>query len=197
VSEALDAQGGFYEAFAATAARQIDGPAILVAHSGAGGLVPSILRNAGGRVQAVIFVDALLPHPGRSWFDTVPAALATQLRREARAGRAPPWPSWLPSHLLERFLPESGMRESLTDDAPCVPVAFLEEPAPEDPPPAPPHGCAYLQLSSAYDREAGQAREWGWPVERLDGHHLSIMVNPPAVAVALVDLASTLLELAP
>lgn len=193
VSGALGAPRGFYDALAEAAAGQIAEPAILVVHSGAGVLVPSILR-ACARIDAVIHVDALLPHPGRSWFDTAPAALAAWLRREAQVGRAPPWPTWLPTDVLERLLPDARMRSTLAAGAPAAPLAFLEEPAPEHPPRAPPRGCAYLQLSAAYDHEAATARTLGWPVERLDGHHLSIMTNPSAVAAAVVRLSSRLTE---
>ena len=194
LSEGLGVQRGFYAALGETAARQIGEPAILVAHSGAGALIPSILQAAGARIRAVIFVDALLPHPGRSWFVTAPPALAARLRREALAGRAPPWPNWLPTDVLERLLPDAAMRQGLIDDAPSAPLAFLDEPAPDCQALAPPCGYAYLQLSSAYDREAEQARASAWPVERLDGHHLSIMAHPSLVTDALVDLASGLLE---
>src|SRR5579859_1407063 len=193
LSEGLGVLRGFYAALGETASRQIDERAILVAHSGAGALIPSILQAAGGRAHAVIFVDALLPHPGRSWFDTSPAALTARLRREAQAGRAPPWPNWLPSDLLQRLLPDAAMRHGLIADAPAAPLAFLDEPAPDGQALAPSGGCAYLQLSSAYDREAKQARAAAWPVERLDGHHLSIMAHASLVADSLVDLASRLL----
>ena len=194
LSDGLGVGRGFYATLGETASRQIGERAILVAHSGAGALIPSILQGAGARVRAVIFVDALLPHPGRSWFETAPPALAARLRREALAGRAPRWPNWLPTDLLERLLPDAAMRQGLIDDAPAVPLAFLDEPAPECRALAPTWRCAYLQLSSAYDGEAQQARAAAWPVERLDGHHLSIMAHPSPVADSLVDLASRLLE---
>jgi hypothetical protein len=192
LSEGLGVQRGFYAALGETACRQIGGCSFLVAHSGAGALIPSILQAAGGRVHAAIFVDALLPHPGRSWFDTAPAALVSRLRREARAGRAPPWPNWLPPERLAHLLPDRAMRQNLIDEAPAAPLAFLDEPAPDCPAIARPHGCAYLQLSSAYDREADQARARGWPTNRLDGHHLSAMTQPSLVADAIDDLASRL-----
>jgi hypothetical protein len=193
LSEGLGVHLGFYAALGETASRQIGERTILVAHSGAGALVPSILQAAGGRVLAVIFVDALLPHPGRTWFDTAPPALIARLRREARAGRAPPWPNWIALDLLERLLPDAATRRSLIDDAPAAPLAFLDERAPDCRAFAPPFGCAYLQLSSAYDHEAEQARASAWPVEQLEGHHLSIIAHPSPVADSLVDLASGLL----
>jgi hypothetical protein len=84
------------------------------------------------------------------------------------------------------------MRDRLASDAPAVALAFLDEPAPDWPAPARLGGCAYLQMSSAYDREARGARALGWPAKRLDGHHLSIMTNPSLVAAAIVDLADRL-----
>jgi len=192
LSEGLRVQRGFYAAFGETAAHQIGEHAILVAHSGAGALIPSILRAAGGTVEAVIFVDALLPHPGRSWFDTAPDGLAARLRRQSRGGLAPRWPEWLPPERLAQLLPDRQMRESLIDDAPAAPLAFLDEPAPEYDAAAARCGFAYLQLSSAYDREADHARASGWPIARLGGHHLSIMTDPSLVAAAVVDLASRL-----
>ena len=196
ISEGLTVDRDFYAALGEVAARQIREPVILVAHSGAGALIPSILRAAAGRVEAVVFVDALLPHPGRSWFDTAPGALAARLRRQSRGGVAPRWPDWLPPERLEQLLPDRRMRESLIGDAAAAPLAFLDEPAPDWPAPAPPRGCAYLQLSSAYDREAREAHASGWPSRRLDGHHLWIMANPSLVAAAVTDLAAKLPEAA-
>lgn len=193
LSEGLGVQRDFHATFGETAAHQIGERAVLVTHSGGGALVPAILQAAGGRIEAAIFVDALLPDPGRSWFDSAPDDLAALVRRRARAGRAPPWPDWLPPGRLEHLLPDRSMRESLIAEAPAVPLAVLDEPAPDWPALAPPRGCAYLQLSSAYDREAAQALARGWPVRRLDGHHLSIMTDPSLVAATIVDLADGLL----
>ena len=69
-------------------------PAILIGHSGAGPL----LAAAGailGQVRGYIFVDAGLPAPGQSWMETIPPALAVQVREMADAqGWLPPWPHW-------------------------------------------------------------------------------------------------------
>ena len=60
---------------------------ILVVHSGAGGQAPSILA-AMDRAAGVIFADAILPHPGRSWMETAPPALAEASARPGH-GRRP------------------------------------------------------------------------------------------------------------
>ena len=189
LSDALEAGGRFYESFGEIAARQITAPSILVAHSGAGALVPAIERHARGLVHGVIFVDALLPHPGRSWFDTAPTALAERIRRDARRGRASPWPSWLPKSVLAELLPDRRMREDLINDAPEVSLAFLEELAPDGSAAAALSSRAYLQLSEGYAVEAEQARALGWAVERVDGHHLSALTDPAVVAGGIINLA--------
>lgn len=53
---------------------------VLVVHSGAGSLVPSVVDEVPSLIKSVIFVDATLPHPGRRWIDTVPAEMADELR---------------------------------------------------------------------------------------------------------------------
>ena len=42
---------------------------ILVAHSGAGALIPAVAGD--GLAAGAIYLDALLPHPGLSWFETL------------------------------------------------------------------------------------------------------------------------------
>ncbi len=197
LSDALEAGGRVYESLGEIAARQITARSILVAHSGAGALVPTICRYASGRILGVIFVDALLPHQGRSWFDTAPAALAERIRRDARLGRAPPWPSWLPESVLADLLPDRDMRESLINSAPQVPLGFLGELAPECSAPTTQYGCAYLQLSEAYRVEAEQSRASGWAVEQFNGHHLSALTDPAGVAQGIIDLALGLARRAP
>jgi len=175
-----------YEAFAVAAARQIVRPAILAVHSGAGGLTSEVVRVAAERVRGVIFVDAILPHPRRSWFDTAPVDLAARLHAGARDGFAPPWPCWFPGEVLARLLPDEAMREALIAEAPAVPIAFLEAPAPLASLAIP---CAFLWLSPGYQTEADQARTAGWPVTRLDGHHLWPMTHADRVGDALLALA--------
>jgi hypothetical protein len=182
-----------YDSVARAAAARIGEGAILVAHSGAGGLAPAVQAAAGDRVQAVIFVDALMPHPGRSWFDTAPAALTARLRADARDGRVPPWPAWLPEGALARLLPAPSMRERFIADAPVAPLTYLQAPAPALAAWPPRLGCAYIQLSDGYQAEAGMARSLGWPVERLDLNHLAILTAPETVGEAIIDLVDRLL----
>jgi hypothetical protein len=185
---------GFYGALADGAAAAI-GPSadklVLVGHSGAGAVLPALSERLGGRVAGVMFADAILPHPGRSWFDTAPAEMRERLRTGAQMGDLPPWDEWWPPGALERLLPDAHLRQALVAELEPLPLAYFEEKAPAAPLPAP---SAYLQLSGAYDDESQVAARSGWPLVRLPLHHLAMLTHPEAVATALESLAERLAE---
>lgn len=179
---------GFYEALATGLAAQLggEGPRLLVAHSGAGALAPTLGRKLSEPPAGLIFADAILPHPGRSWLAAAPAELRDQLRAGARAGELPAWDQWWPPGALERLVPDAAVREALTGELDPLPLAYFEAAAPEGDVTSP---AAYLQLSGAYDDEAVLAGRYGWPVVRLPLHHLAMLTDPAPVAAALESLA--------
>ena len=185
-----DLEGDIYEALADDLARQVapagEG-ALLVAHSGAGALVPALAAKLAARVRGAVFVDAILPHPGRSWFDTAPAMLRDELRAGVSDGWLPAWHAWWPPGALERLVPDDALRAGLTDELAPIPAAYFEAPAPAIPLEAP---AAYLRLSGAYDAEAAEAETKGWPVRRLALDHLAILTRPEPVALALEGLSA-------
>jgi pimeloyl-ACP methyl ester carboxylesterase len=185
---------GFYAALANGMAAELasSGDAVvLVAHSGAGALLPVLAERLGERVAGLIFVDAILPHPGRSWFDTAPAEMREGLRTGALMGDLPAWDEWWPPGALERLVPDAALRDALVAELEPLPLVYFEEPAPVTPP-APP--SAFLQLSGAYDDESQVAARSGWPLMRLPLHHLAMLTNPEPVAAALESLAARLVE---
>lgn len=46
---------------------------------------------------------------------------------------------------------------------------------------------AAARLSSGYDAFADQAEQAGWPVHRLEDHHLAILTSPVEIADTLQD----------
>lgn len=187
----------YYPTLAGSLAASIDGagggPVVLAAHSGAGALVPALAAQLRTPVAGVVFLDAILPHPGRSWFDTAPAEMRDQLRAGAQMGQLPPWDDWWPPGALERLVPDAAAREALVAELEPLPIGYFEEPAPAIELAAP---AAYLQLSGSYDEEARLAGRQGWPVVRLPLNHLSPLSQPQAVAAPLVSLAQRLTETA-
>ena len=187
-----DIGGAYYPALAGAMAAglaQRPEPVILVAHSGAGALIPELARMAPGKVVGVIFADAILPHPGRSWFDTAPPEMAERLRAGAQMGDLPRWADWWPPGALQKLVPDAHQLSSLTDELEALPVAYFDEPAPS----AVWSGAtAYLQLSGAYDLESQVAARSGWPLVRLSLHHLAMLTDQEIVATALGSLSERL-----
>ena len=157
-------------------------PVILIGYSRAGPLLAAAGTMLGGSVLRYVFVDARLPAPGRSWMDTVTPGLAARLREMADPqGRLPPWSQWWGEEELAALVPDPAVRQHFAAGCPRLPLAMLEEVLPPAPgwPDAP---GGYLQLSEAYEGEAGRARELGWPVRQMLSHHLSLLTEPGRVA---------------
>lgn len=184
-----------YENLAAVVAPQYlgqEGPFVLAVHSGAGGLAPALVAASGGQVAGVLYVDAVPPHPGRSWFETASDALGQSLRDKAdTAGMVPAWDQWFPPDALGSLIPDEAQRAAFLGDLSPTPLAWLEAKAPELDLPAD-LGWGFLRLSKAYEREAGEARRLGWPTLRRDLHHLAMMTHPAEVATAMLNLTRLL-----
>jgi hypothetical protein len=179
--------GPYYPALAEAAAAAITDPAILVVHSGAGALVPAVAALEA--VKAAVFVDALLPHPGDSWFAGVPEQLGARLKGMAKDGKLPPWHAWWPKGAMERMLPDRETGAAFLAEQAELPLAYFEEAAPEIPLSTP---SAYLRLSEAYDADADAAEGAEWGVLRLNLHHLAMLTHPQPIADAILLLAGQL-----
>ena len=132
---------------------------VVVGHSGAGVLLPLIAARL-DRVQAVVFVDALLP--ARTG---VTEASAEQHRAFVATlpvtdGLLPPWSRWWDPQVLDEIIPDPGLRAILTSDEPRLPREFWSEPVPV-PREWPAGGGRYLRLSPAYDDSAAAASRSG------------------------------------
>jgi pimeloyl-ACP methyl ester carboxylesterase len=169
------------------------GPVVLIGHSGAGPLLPAFADALEDAVTGLVFVDAGLPTPGRSWRDTVPASLYTDLKAASREGRLPRWQRWFSPDPLVELVADEELRAEIADEAPEVPIAFLKEPRPDVEWPGP---AGYVALSQPYAADADAATELGWPVRRLDSHHLAPATDPDPVAVAVLEVLAELLRAA-
>jgi hypothetical protein len=160
---------------------------VAVLHSGAGGFAPVIAAAASG----LVFVDATLPFPGRSWIDDAPADLVSRLRGLQIGGRLVPWNQWFDPDPTRRLIPDPAVHAAFAGELPRVPYAFLEAVCPAD-------GAwerlpaAYGQLSRAYDAEAAQAEARGWTVRRERLDHLAMLSRPDKVAALLTELCASL-----
>ncbi len=190
-----EVQGEFYRTLATDLAQTIDAfgaaPVTLVAHSGAGALVPALAAALSVQVAGTILVDAILPHPGLCWLDTAPEGLRQDLTLGSQGGELPSWDGWWPPGALERLVPDTRLRRDLLAELGPLPLAYFEEVAP-------PGGLvgpgAYLQLSGAYEDQAQGARTLGWRARRLQLNHLSPLTAPREVAASVLALGQALAE---
>ena len=157
---------------------------IVVGHSGAGFLSPSI----GERLHAghAVFVDAVLP-PEHS--PATPGAdILDRLRLLAIDGTLPKWSTWWGPDVMRALVPDDVRRAQLDAELPEVPIAFYEVTM-ELPADWPRRSSSFVLLSESYRADAQRARLLGWSVIERVGGHLDIVSAPEAVARLVVDLA--------
>ena len=164
----------------------IEGSLVLVGHSGAGSRLPAIASELAG-VSRAVYLDALLPHPGRSWAQTVPEAFVTKLESQAVDGRLPRWPQWWGEERMRALVPDDALRAEFVARCPAVPVETIYEVMPDAPEPS----SVFVQLSGAYEPETAAARAKGWPTIVIDSQHLAPLTDPETVADLIVQAATT------
>ena len=182
----------YYPALAAAAGAAVDDrtdSVVMIAHSAAGVLLPAIAEFVGGRTRGAVFVDAMLPQPGRSWFDTAQRGSEAQLRGLAVGGFLPPYHEWFAPGALEDLVPDPAVRRRLAAESPRLPVAYFEEPAPRVRF-ADSVSCAFLRLGAPFDRAAQKADRLGWWVARRQWDHLRMLSDPAAVADLIAQAIS-------
>ena len=138
-------------------------------------------------MAGLVFLDSDLPTPGKAWRDTVDPELVRLTKAKVRDGKLPRWDRWFPSDPLK--LVPAELREEMRDEAPEVSWEFLKEQRPSVEWSGP---SGYVQLSPFYEEAAKEADARGWPVERLESHHLAAATSPSAVAAALTSVISRL-----
>jgi pimeloyl-ACP methyl ester carboxylesterase len=170
----------------ALAASAVPDGAVLVAHSGAGALLPAVGEAAGRSIGAWVFVDAGMP-PSEGPVPVTEPAMVDRLAGLARAGAVPPWSQWWGADVFADLVADADVRAVLASEMRTLPLDFFRTTV-DVPAGWSEGGCAYLRLSHAYDREALEAERRGWVVERVDGSHLDVAVRPEVTAVALDGL---------
>lgn len=159
-----------------------DMPLALVAHRGAGFLLPLVRQCVRQPVQSYVFVDAVVPEDGMTPDED------GYFKRIAVEGSIPPFSE---AALRAVGIQDDALRAQLLSELRPLPLAVYQEPVsvfsgwPDAP-------CAYLRftrtIAMAYERYAGRARRESWLYRELDGGHFHMLVDPQAVAGALAEL---------
>jgi alpha/beta hydrolase family protein len=163
-------------------------PIVLVAHSGAGYLVPAMADAITADVVTFVFVDAPIP-PTQTSTPLVPAELRPELEALARDGVLPPWSQWFGEGVMEAMIPDAAQRDAIERELPHLPLSYFDAEVPVrggwDRTP-----CAYLLLSpEQYGAAASDAEGRGWATAVLENaDHLSTATRSDDVADVLLDL---------
>lgn len=163
-------------------------PIVLVAHSNAGLFMPVIKEGLGDRVVACVFADAHLP-PREGLVRIAEEEFLPFLHDLADDdGVLPRWTDWWNEEDVAAMLPDPAVRAKVVVEQPRLPLGYYTQLLPV------PAGwdevrCSCLWYGPPYDQFAEEARQRGWPVTRVPGAHLHQVVDPEAVAGALLDLS--------
>jgi hypothetical protein len=162
---------------------------ILVAHSGAGMLLPAIREASGRQIDGYIFVDAGLPQDGKSRLDLFDKYAGEQLRRSAVRGLLP---TWTDEDLVE-VIPDPQVRARFVADLRPLPLAVYQEPLPV-PAGWPDAPCAFVAFTNGegyvYQDVLNHAEQQGWPCVKIEGMHFHMLVDPVAVTDALLSVTT-------
>jgi hypothetical protein len=196
VDVADDDEPPYAQRYVARAALQLaaaapEAPLVLVGHSGAGPLLPQVgwaRRAAGQPVGGYVFLDAMLPSPGRrSRLDVLEV---TDPESAAWLREHPRFPEWTDADLATE-VPDAALRHALLASLRPRTLDFFTEPLPY-PPDWPDAPCGYLRTSPAYDSDLRQARARDWPLTERGGGHFAALTDPEGVARDLLALLAQL-----
>lgn len=165
-----------------------DRSVVLVAHSGAGPLMPIIRQSVERSIKGYVFVDAGIPRDGMSRMDLMSLEdpeWAEQFHQMLlQGGRFPDWNE----NDLQEAIPNHVLRQRMASEINPRPLSFFTEPIPvfDGWPDAP---CAYIKFSASYNWDFEQAKQAGWFVREVDAGHFHMLVDPSLVTNEIVNAA--------
>jgi hypothetical protein len=159
---------------------------VLVAHSGAGPLLPILRQSVTHSIGAYVFVDAGIPRNNSSRIDLMKLEdqnWAERFHQTLLQGER--FPVWKEDDLRE-VIPDDVFRRKMIAEINPRSLAFFTEPIPvfADWPDAP---CAYIKFSVPYDWDFKQAKQARWLVREVNAGHFHMLVDPSAVTNVIVD----------
>jgi hypothetical protein len=158
----------------------------LVAHSGAGPLLPAIRQCITNPIGAYIFVDAGIPRNGATRLDLMTSEDPEWAKRfKESLQRGERFPNWSSDDLRE-IVPDDNLRRKLVAEIHPRGLDFFTESIPVFDG-WPDTSCAYIQFSAPYERPAAQARQAGWPTYELRAGHFHMLVDAKAVTDMIIN----------
>ena len=163
---------------------------VLVAHSGAGPLLPVLRQSIPNAVHSFVFVDAGIPHNATrlEMMKSEDSNWAEEFQAYLEGGGR--FPNWTSEDLAE-ILPDETIREQLVANLRPRALDFFSELIPvfKGWPDAP---CAYVLFSPPYKRAEVEARQMGWKTYELEAGHFHMLVDALAVTAIIVEAINNL-----
>jgi pimeloyl-ACP methyl ester carboxylesterase len=155
----------------------------LVAHSFAGYVAAGALARDAGRIRTVVFLDAVLPQPGKSWFEVMGPDVERFMTSLARDGAVP----WFTREQLDQLYPEHGINDEdfawMQANLTPQPVATYTRPAIAEPLDPTRANLVYVRcLRTMPPATSIDATGPGWTVRTLDAGHWPMITHPEATA---------------
>jgi pimeloyl-ACP methyl ester carboxylesterase len=158
----------------------------LVAHSGAGPILPALRESLANPVRAYVFVDAGIPLDDATRLDLMQSEESDWTKQFQEylegGGRFPNWSF----EDLQDIISDEVLRRQMVAEIQSRDLDFFTQPIPvfEGWPDAP---CVYILFSPPYQRAAVQARELGWPTYELEAGHFHMLVDPATVTNIILE----------
>ena len=167
----------------------IDQRVVMVAHSGAGPLLPILRQSIEQLVISYVFVDAGVPLNGASRLDLIgqsDSQWADQFHQALLRGES--FPNWDEDDLSEE-IPDASLRRRMVSELQPRALDFYIEPIPVFAgwPDAP---CAYIQFTASYDWDCQLAEQAGWRVRKFHAGHFHMLVDPMSVTDMILHTLS-------
>lgn len=155
----------------------------LVAHSFAGYVAAGALARHPDRIRTVLFLDAVLPQPGRSWFDVMGPAVEDFMRTIAVDGAVP----WFTYEQLDQMYPGHGISAAdfawMQPHLTAQPIATYDQPAITEP--MNPAKLLYVRCLHTTPPAAPDIE----PDRSLDTGHWPMITHPEETAGVIAELS--------
>jgi hypothetical protein len=165
----------------------IDRRVVLVAHSGAGPLLPVLRQSIEHPVLSYVFVDAGVPLNGASRLDLIGQSdpqWGHQFHQALLRGES--FPAWDEDDLSED-IPDANLRRKMVSEIHPRSLNFYTEPIPVFSG-WPDASCSYIQFTASYDWDCTRAEQTGWRVRKLHVGHFHMLVDPKAVTNMIIQI---------
>jgi pimeloyl-ACP methyl ester carboxylesterase len=173
---------------------RIPGRLILVAHSYAGMIARALESLRGDRLNHVVYLEAVIPEPGRSLLEMQPAGAAETLRDLTR--ETPHGSVLAPPNVAQRYTITDGqLAANIQSQLMPHPLRTLTDPLPT---PAPMHDeelqRTYIFASDRFPNPYQRfidacSLNQNWQVIGITGGHEMMLTNPAQLAELLATLA--------